>query len=58
LRAAGVCVARDCGRGTRARRRKITYTMAARMRYTTDSVPYPTGTPPAPVTADDTRITS
>ncbi|HEX4833658.1 MAG TPA: hypothetical protein VH478_21485 [Trebonia sp.] len=46
------------GSGTRASRRKMTATIAARARYATDSVPYPTGMPPAPVTADETRWTS
>jgi hypothetical protein len=33
-------------------------TITARMRYTTDRVPYPTGMSLAPVTAWPTRITS
>jgi hypothetical protein len=42
----------------RARRRRITTTMTARIRYTTDSAPYPMGMSLAPVTAASTFITS
>jgi len=50
--------AASAGNGTRASRRNVKYTMTARITYTTDSVPYPTGMSFAPVTAASTRITS
>jgi hypothetical protein len=49
---------RLAGSGTRASRRRMYHTITARIRYTTDNVPYPMGISLAPVTACETRITS
>jgi hypothetical protein len=48
----------EAGSGIRASRRKIRNTITASTRYTTESVPYPIGMSLAPVTAEDTRMTS
>jgi len=48
----------EAGNGIRASRRKIRNTITASTRYTTESVPYPIGMSLAPVTAEDTRMTS
>ena len=48
----------EAGNGIRASRRKIRKTITASTTYTTDNVPYPMGMSLAPVTAEDTRMTS